>query len=219
MAKMNFDEEGLLEDNRIVEVGRADLVGEYIGKTATKVQSVFQKAKGKLLFIDEAYSLADSYKGSYGDEAINTIIQEMENRRQDTIVIFAGYPNEMEQFFSRNPGFKSRVPFKIEFDDYSANELTEIVKLQANKMGFEIQPKALEKVKKICTESKKRSDFGNGRFCRNLFENAMLSYALRVFGEKSNNAENNFILTCEDFPPLKNDDSTRKTAVKIGFSF
>ena len=98
-----FNEIGLLSSNGLVEVGRSDLVAEYAGQTAAKVNNVFEKAKGKILFIDEAYSLVDYWAHGFGDEAINTIVQEMENRRNETIVIFAGYPNEMEEFFSRNP--------------------------------------------------------------------------------------------------------------------
>ena len=100
-----FHEIGLLSSYEMVEVGRADLVGKYTGSTADKVKSVFQEARGRLLFIDEAYSLVDDYKNSFGDEAINTIVQEMENNRGNTVVIFAGYPDQMRDFFSRNPGF------------------------------------------------------------------------------------------------------------------
>ena len=95
---------GLLKSGEIVEVGRADLIAKYVGQTADKVKNVFYRAKGKLLFIDEAYSLLESRKGDFGDEAINTMVQEMENNRQDTVVIFAGYPDEMKEFFLRNPG-------------------------------------------------------------------------------------------------------------------
>ena len=102
-------ENGLIQSNEIVEVGRADLIAKYIGQTADKVKSIFCKAKGKLLFIDEAYSLVENSRGEYGDEAINTIVQEMENNRSDTIVIFAGYPEEMKEASSRNSGLRSRV--------------------------------------------------------------------------------------------------------------
>ncbi|MGM9683589.1 MAG: AAA family ATPase, partial [Eubacteriales bacterium] len=85
--------------------------------------------KGKLLFIDEAYSLLDGRRSDFGDEAINTIVQEIENNRQDTVVIFAGYPKEMDDFFKSNPGLRSRVPFTINFCDYSCEEMTQIVEL------------------------------------------------------------------------------------------
>ncbi len=191
--------EGLLQSAQPVEVGRADLVGEYVGETATKVKAVFRRAQGGLLFIDEAYALADRYRGSYGDEAINTIIQEMENRRGDTVVVFAGYPKEMDEFISRNPGFRSRIPFRLEFADYSVGELTEIVKLQTERLGFEISADALEKVGEICEKAQKQKDFGNGRFCRNLAENAVLSYASRVYGGAKGARESGYVLSPADF--------------------
>ena len=93
-------------------MGRADLVGKYVGWTAPTVKRKFEAAKGSVLFIDEAYSLVDDTDGLYGDEAINTIVQEMENHRQDTVVIFAGYPDKMERFLQKNPGLRSphRLP-------------------------------------------------------------------------------------------------------------
>ena len=205
-----FHEEGLIKESGIIEVGRADLVGEYLGQTASKVKAVFQKAKGRLLFIDEAYSLLEGYNG-YGDEAINTIVQELDNNCRDTIVIFAGYPKETEQMFSRNPGLKSRVPFKLEFSDYSESELLEISKLIAEKMGFEIKKNAYEKIALICSEAKQSSDFGNGRFCRNLVDSAVLSFAYRNFKEDGNKSE--FILEECDFEyNIKNAEER-----KIGF--
>ena len=90
----------ILPEGALIEAGRSDLVGEYVGQTAPKVKSLFRRAKGNVLFIDEAYSLVDGRRGLYGDEAINTLVQEMENNREDTIVILAGYPDKMQQFRS-----------------------------------------------------------------------------------------------------------------------
>ncbi|MCR5106090.1 MAG: AAA family ATPase, partial [Eubacterium sp.] len=185
---------GILSKNDVVEVGRADLAGKYVGHTADLVKSVFKKAKGKMLFIDEAYSLVDDNNNSFGDEAINTIVQEMENHRKETIVVFAGYPDKMEEFFSRNPGLKSRVPFTINFNDYSAEELTEIVEFEAKKIGFSINPEAQDKILNICKAAAGKAELGNGRFCRNLVEDAVLNYAVRVFGddaEGESEADNN----------------------------
>lgn len=120
---------GLLSKGDLYEVGRADLVGKYVGWTAQIVKDKFRCAKGSVLFIDEAYSLIDDRSGMYGDEAINTIVQEMENNREDIIVIFAGYPKEMEQFLERNPGLRSRIAFHIPFEDYSPDELCDIALL------------------------------------------------------------------------------------------
>ena len=197
-----FQEIGILSSSQIVEAGRADLVAGYIGQTAINVKSVFKRARGKLLFIDEAYSLASDSQRDFGYEAINTIVQEMENSRGDTVVVFAGYPEEMENFFSMNPGLRSRVPFRISFPDYSTDEMAQIVTLEAQKRGFSLCPRALEKAVSLCGEAKHRSDAGNGRFCRNLVENAILGYALRVYGEgteAADGAEKDFILAEEDF--------------------
>ena len=197
-----FQEIGILSSSQIVETGRADLVAGYIGQTAINVKSVFKRARGKLLFIDEAYSLASDSQRDFGYEAINTIVQEMENSRGDTVVVFAGYPEEMENFFSMNPGLRSRVPFRISFPDYSTDEMAQIVALEAQKRGFSLCPRALEKAVSLCGEAKHRSDAGNGRFCRNLVENAILGYALRVYGEGAEAADGavkDFILGEEDF--------------------
>ena len=197
-----FQEIGILSSSQIVETGRADLVAGYIGQTAINVKSVFKRARGKLLFIDEAYSLASDSQRDFGYEAINTIVQEMENSRSDTVVVFAGYPEEMENFFSMNPGLRSRVPFRISFPDYSTDEMAQIVALEAQKRGFSLCPRALEKAVSLCGEAKHRSDAGNGRFCRNLVENAILGYALRVYGEGAEAADGavkDFILGEEDF--------------------
>lgn len=206
---------GLLSSDELIEVGRADLVAGYVGQTAGKVKDVFRKAKGKLLFIDEAYSLVENGKNDFGDEAINTIIQEMENNRENTIVIFAGYPDKMESFFSRNPGLRSRVPFSINFSDYSVEEMVKIAELEAKKRGFSIGTEAYEKVSAICSAAALHPDMGNGRFCRNLIENAILSYASRVYGNNDDEADKNYILIDGDFTPPTGTNDTKK--MPIGF--
>ena len=210
-----FHETGLLSDAEMVEVGRAELVAQYMGQTAEKVKTVFLKAKGKLLFIDEAYSLLDSRRGDYGDEAITAIVQEMENNRDDTVVIFAGYPEEMKELFARNPGLRSRVPFQIEFKDYSVDEMTQISNMEAKKRGFSISPFATEALRTICDNAVSGKDSGNGRFCRNLVENAILNFASRAYGENMS-AEVEFELTSEDLSMPKILKDT-KEYVPIGF--
>lgn len=209
-------EAGVLKSSKLIEVGRADLVGKYVGHTADKVKTVFAKAKGKLLFIDEAYSLLDDNEGSFGDEAINTIVQEMENHRNDTIVIFAGYPEEMESFFQRNPGLRSRVPFIIEFKDYSADELIQIAENEALKRGFSFSEDVNDKIRDILDIAMETSDMGNGRFCRNLVENAILAYALRIYGDDSTEIESDFILRAEDFS-LPENIKPQKPVTPMGF--
>ena len=178
-----FRETGLFPGAKMVEVGRSSLIGKYVGHTAVKVREAFEQAKGGVLFIDEAYSLLDENEGSFGDEAINTIVQEMENHRADTVVIFAGYPDRMAEFFSRNPGLRSRVPFRICFPDYSAAELLQIAQLEASRRGFSIGSAAQEMMLEMFRTASGGVRSGNGRFCRNLVEQAILCFAERVYGE------------------------------------
>ena len=170
---------GLLSKGQLVEVGRGDLVGKYVGWTAKIVQAKFREAKGGVLFIDEAYSLVDS-SGTFGDEAINTIVQEMENRREDVVVIFAGYPNEMEGFLQKNPGLRSRIAFHVPFADYDADELCKIAELMGKHKGVHFDAEAKEKLHSVFEEARAKSDFGNGRFVRNLLEQAKMNQASRL---------------------------------------
>ena len=190
---------GIIKTGEFIEVGRADLVAKYVGQTAPMVQNVFQRAKGGVLFIDEAYSLLEEGRGGFGDEAINMIVQEMENNRKDTIVIFAGYPDEMDEFFLRNPGLRSRVPFRVRFDDYTTDELADICELEAGKRGFLTDINAKAFIKEICASSAKNVENGNGRFCRNLVERAVLNFALRNYGGDEVDADIEYILKREDF--------------------
>ncbi len=175
-------ENGIIESGNIIEVGRGDLVGKYVGWTAPAIQEKFKAAMGGVLFIDEAYSLVDDRNGSYGDEAINTIVQEMEIHRQDVIVIFAGYPDKMEQFLDKNPGLRSRIAFHVKFEDYSADELCDIAELLASGMGLRIDPKAMPKLHDIMEQASAQRDFGNGRFARNVIEKARMAQAERLIG-------------------------------------
>ena len=205
---------GIITTGKFIEVGRADLVAQYVGQTAPMVQNVFQRAKGGVLFIDEAYSLLEEGSGRFGDEAINMIVQEMENNRKDTIVIFAGYPDEMEKFFLRNPGLRSRVPFRVRFDDYTTDELSDICDLEAGKRGFLIDINAKAFIKEICASSAKSVENGNGRFCRNLVERAVLNFALRNYGGDEVDADIEYILKREDFCDVNVFEEKKST---IGF--
>jgi len=171
---------GLLSKGDLYEVGRGDLVGKYVGWTAPTVQNYFKQAKGSVLFIDEAYSLVDGHKGSFGDEAINTIVQEMENNRDDLVVIFAGYPDKMEEFLNQNPGLRSRIAFHVNFDDYNTSELIDIADLMIKKTGFEFSDDAHEELNDIFSEAIRIDDFGNGRYVRNLIELSTLRQASRL---------------------------------------
>lgn len=171
---------GLLSRGQLVEVGRGDLVGKYVGWTAQTVQAKFRAAVGGVLFIDEAYSLVDGHKGSFGDEAINTIVQEMENHREDVVVIFAGYPDEMELFLQKNPGLRSRIAFHVPFADYNADELCQIAEQMGKSKGVCFDADAREKLYTVFEQARKQDDFGNGRFVRNVLEQAKINQASRL---------------------------------------
>ena len=173
-------ENGLLSRGHLVEVGRGDLVGKYVGWTAQTVQKRFEQAEGGVLFIDEAYSLVDGRSGSYGDEAINTIVQEMENYRDDMVVIFAGYPDRMEEFLQKNPGLRSRIAYYVPFADYSVEELCSIAALTARKKGLHLDDQAQEKLASVFETARRQGDFGNGRYVRNILEKAKMAQATRL---------------------------------------
>ena len=163
----------MLSKGQLIEVGRADLVGKYVGWTAPTVKSKFKAALGGVLFIDEAYSLVEDRDGLYGDEAINTIVQEMENHRDDVVVIFAGYPDKMEGFLQKNP--------ETLFD-----------------------------------AARQQSDFGNGRYVRNILEQARMSQATRLMEADFDS------ITTEDVVTIKAEDIAEPKAKpqekrRIGF--
>ncbi|MBO4452709.1 MAG: AAA family ATPase, partial [Clostridia bacterium] len=172
-------ENGLLSRGQLVEVGRSDLVGKYVGWTAQTVKAKFKAAMGGVLFIDEAYSLVDD-SNSFGDEAINTIVQEMENLREDLVVIFAGYPDEMEQFLAKNPGLRSRIAFHVPFADYSAAELCDIARLIGKTKGIAFSEGAVEKLSVLFESARLTPDFGNGRYVRNVIELSRMNQASRI---------------------------------------
>lgn len=173
-------ENGLLSKGQLVEVGRGDLVAKYVGWTAKTVQEKFRAAMGGVLFIDEAYSLVEDRGGSFGDEAINTIVQEMENHREDVVVIFAGYPNEMEKFLDKNPGLRSRIAFHVPFANYNTAELCDIARLIGKSKGVTLTEGAVEKLSGVFDEARKQSDFGNGRYVRNVLELSKMNQAARI---------------------------------------
>ncbi|MBR6228516.1 MAG: AAA family ATPase [Eubacterium sp.] len=180
-------EEHVLKTGCLVECGRADLVGRYVGWTAREVEAKFRKARGGILFIDEAYSLVDDRSGSFGDEAINTIVQMMENYRDEVIVIFAGYTDRMESFLKTNEGLRSRIAFHLDFPDYQAEELWQILELMIREHGYTVADGIREKCLDIFSMACVQDDYGNGRFVRNFLEQALLKQAIRLMptGEKA----------------------------------
>lgn len=217
----------ILKDNEVlsvgdlIECGRSDLVGMFVGWTAVQVKEMFKKAKGSVLFIDEAYSLLDDRSGSFGDEAINTIVQEMENCRDDMVVIFAGYPKEMNEFISRNPGLRSRISFYVDFDNYSADELFDITKLIAKNNGYKLADDTCETLVPIFENALASGDFGNGRFARNLVEQAQLAQSVRLSALDFDSLSGDDLITlcAQDFSQINTGirlDENRKQ--RIGFT-
>lgn len=173
---------GLLSGGQLIEVGRADLVAKYVGHTAKNVKEKFRRAKGGVLFCDEIYSLVDDRRGSFGDEAISTMVQEMENHRDDVVVILAGYRDKMEHFLETNPGLRSRIAFHVPFANYNVDELLDISKFIAEKKGLTLSDDAMEKLGEIYRRTCSAKDFGNGRFVRNCIEMAKMRLATRLLG-------------------------------------
>ena len=167
--------EGITQNACFAELSRSSIVGQYVGSTAPKVREIFRKNAGGVIFIDEAYALCDGDRGSnntYGEEAINEIIVCLENY-PETVVIFAGYPGRMEEFLESNPGLRSRVPYHVVFEDYTTEELVAITKVIAREQGYVISAAAAEKLSAIYDTARMQSDFGNGRFARNMVEAAV----------------------------------------------
>ena len=212
-----MNDENVLATGVFVEVGRADLVGDHAGSTALLVKKKFSEAQGGVLFIDEAYSLCDCCENGFGDEAINTIVQEMENHRDDVIVIFAGYTEPMHQFLDRNPGMLSRIAFQVEFKDYTTNELCDIMKLMVSEKQMKITDAAMNKLRKNFNIIRGENDYGNGRFVRKTLEEAEMNLAERVLKFKESEITTELITTIEecDIPKLS---TKNKTIRHIGFA-
>ena len=175
---------GYLRENRLLEVSAKDLVAEYVGQTAPKTNAVIEKALGGVLFIDEAYSLAVKESNSYNAEAIATLIQAMENHRDDLVVIFAGYTKEMQDFLNSNSGIASRIGYTLEFDDYTEEELVEIFRGMVKKSGFVLSLEAENKVRSIIQDNLGKPNFGNARFVRNVYEKSIVKHASNVKDKK-----------------------------------
>jgi len=168
---------GLLSHGQLIEVDRSELVAGYLGQTAVKTAEVVTTAVGGVLFIDEAYSLTGD---QYGTEAVDTLVKEMEDRRDDLVVIVAGYPAPMKAFVAANPGLASRFRTTIEFDDYTDDELVKILTLLADSSDYELSPEALAHFRELLAVADRGATFGNGRFSRNTLEAAIGAHAWRL---------------------------------------
>ncbi|WP_020013223.1 AAA family ATPase [Promicromonospora sukumoe] len=168
---------GLLDKGHLVEVDRSELVAGYLGQTAEKTTAVVQRALGGVLFIDEAYALAED---QYGREAVDTLVKDMEDHRDDLVVIVAGYPGPMARFIATNPGLESRFARTITFEDYSPEELRRIFAAMAGSADFEPEPETLDRFDRLAADQVRGEGFGNGRWARNVLDSAIARHAWRL---------------------------------------
>ncbi|MFF7353829.1 right-handed parallel beta-helix repeat-containing protein [Streptomyces filipinensis] len=194
---------GVLEKGHLVEVSRVDLVGEHIGSTAIRTQEAFEKARGGVLFIDEAYALSPEDGGrDFGKEAIDTLVKLMEDHRDAVVVIVAGYTAEMERFLSVNPGVASRFSRTITFGDYGPEELLRIVEQQADEHEYRLAAGVAEALRTYFTHLPKGPAFGNGRTARQTFEAMVERHASRVAQLTNPSTDDLTLLFAQDLPEL-----------------
>jgi len=176
---------GYIKKGHLLTVTRDDLVGQYIGHTAPKTKEVLKKAMGGVLFIDEAYYL---YKPDndrdYGSEAIEILLQVMENQRDDLVVILAGYKEPMDKFYESNPGLSSRIANHIDFPDYTVDELVQIAKLMLQDQQYQLTPDAEVALTKYIEKRKEKPLFANARSVKNALDRARMRQANRIFDSR-----------------------------------
>lgn len=209
---------GLLPSGHTVEVGRADLIGEYIGQTAPKVKNKVEAALGGVLFIDEAYSLNNESNKDFGKEAVETLVQLMENHRDNLVIVFAGYKEEMKNFVQMNSGLKSRISYSLDFKNYDGKESLKIFEDLIKENNYIIDQKFKDKAKEIIDLLVNQKSFSNGRTIRELFENTQKIQAKRF------NTVNSALIKVEDLNTLKAEDLPKieefieAQKAKIGFA-
>jgi probable Rubsico expression protein CbbX len=173
---------GYIRTNRLVSVTRDDLVGQYIGHTAPKTKEMLKKAMGGVLFIDEAYYLyRPENERDYGQEAIEILLQVMESKRDDLVVILAGYADRMDRFFQANPGMRSRIAHHIDFPDYTKEELLAIAELMLAEQNYRFSPEGRAAFERYLEARMRQPHFANARSVRNALDRARLRQAVRLF--------------------------------------
>ena len=198
---------GILSKGQLVEVDRSGLVAGYVGQTAIKTAEAIEKAKGGVLFIDEAYALTGRGGNDYGQEAVDTLLKAMEDNRDDLVVIVAGYTERMEAFVHSNPGLESRFNRFLHFPDYSIDELLAIFDMRCGQNGYRLSQDArpvLRDVIKLASLDSK--GFGNARGVRNLFERAVTAQANRLSADPDITREDLMLLTADDVRALAGAD-------------
>lgn len=202
---------GILSGGQLVEVDRSGLVAGYVGQTAVKTMEVLEKAKGGVLFIDEAYTLSRGGQNDFGQEAIDTVLKYMEDHRDEIVVIVAGYTELMREFVHSNPGLESRFNRFMEFDDYNADELLAIFEQRCKKNGYYLQEDATIAVKEYLQKiAQKPGNFGNGRGVRNLFEKILVEQANRLATAETITKEILMEVLAEDVKAVLQDETEKE---------
>ncbi|MGL5955698.1 MAG: AAA family ATPase [Brevinema sp.] len=187
---------GMINTNKLIETDRSGLVAGYIGQTALKTKEVVMEALDGVLFVDEAYSLAQGGSNDFGREAIDTLVKNMDDYRERLVVILAGYDANMEQFLQYNPGLKSRFPNVIHFADYNPQELLQIAESMYHSKNYVLSVSAREKILVDFEQAVKEEAFGNGRYVRNLIERSLNNQSYRLLSGTDFTREE--LMTIED---------------------
>jgi probable Rubsico expression protein CbbX len=200
---------GYIEKGHLLTVTRDDLVGQYIGHTAPKTKEVLKKAMGGVLFIDEAYYLyKPDNERDYGSEAIEILLQVMENQRDELVVILAGYKEPMDRFYESNPGLSSRITNHIDFPDYSVDELLKIAKLMLEEQQYQLTPEAEVALGEYIKRRKEKPLFANARSVKNALDRARMRQANRIFESRGQ------VLTKKELVNLEAQDILQSTVFK-----
>jgi probable Rubsico expression protein CbbX len=197
---------GYIRKGHLLTVTRDDLVGQYIGHTAPKTKEVLKKAMGGVLFIDEAYYLyKPDNERDYGSEAIEILLQVMENQRDELVVILAGYKQPMDKFYESNPGLSSRIANHIDFPDYTVDELLKIAKLMLEEQQYQLTPDAEIALTNYISKRKEKPLFANARSVKNALDRARMRQANRIFDSRGQ------VLTKKELVNLEADDILQST--------
>lgn len=193
----------VIPTNKLVETDRSGLVAGYVGQTAIKTRQVIESALGGVLFIDEAYSLAQGGENDFGQEAIDTLVKMMDDNRESLVVILAGYSDDMKKFLNSNAGLQSRFANIIEFPDYTTDELMSIADRMYSEQGYVLSDKGEAALGTAIEKAKTTDRFGNGRYVRNIFERSLNNQALRLSGESDHSKETLITITDEDIQEVQ----------------
>lgn len=194
-------EKGVIAEDKLIETSRADLVAGYVGQTAEKTRKVLESALGGILFVDEAYTLASGGQNDFGKEAIDEILKFMEDHRSNIMIIFAGYTNDMEKFLETNPGLRSRIPNKFDFEDYTVDEMVQIGLFSLKKQQYHVNPSSYADLLK--NNLSKDNDNSNGRWVRNLNDKIIKKQAVRVALSDSYSEEDLINITDADLDAVR----------------